>query len=161
MRHLILIRGIGLRVADVVFYENLLWHRPARDPEFHGSMALLENNQSFINEDPNRPAAERALVFEARRIPRGLQPAVFDSGIGSFRPTENATCDEVEQSVAAPEPAMKYCGVFVSSICAQETHRVTSYVRMSTPAFVISVLAQSCVDSVFGPLPEKRGLLDR
>jgi hypothetical protein len=83
-------------------------------------MALPENRQSFINKDPKQPAAKRAFMFESRRIPRGLQPAVFNSGVGLFRTAENATRDEVEQSVTAPESGMKYCGVFVSSICSQE-----------------------------------------
>jgi hypothetical protein len=80
-------------------------------------MALPENSQSFIDEDPKQPAAKRALVFEAWRIPRGPQPAVVDSGVGLFRTAENATRNEVQQSVAPAESGMKYVGVLDEHVC--------------------------------------------
>jgi hypothetical protein len=120
MRYQILIGRTAIPVADVVFWQNLCWRRPVRVPGFDGSMALPENSQSFINEDPKQPAAKRALVFEVRRIPRGPQAAAFDDCVGSFRTAENATCDEVQQSTAPVKPGTKYVGVFAQPVRKQQ-----------------------------------------
>jgi hypothetical protein len=83
-------------------------------------LLLVANGQSFINEDPEQPAAKFAFVFEARRSPRRLQPAVFDGIIGSFGAAKNTTCDEVQQLVAAPESRLKHSAVFVLPVCNQQ-----------------------------------------
>jgi hypothetical protein len=86
-------------------------------------LVLAENGQSFIDKDPDQPAAKRAFVFEAWRIPRRSHPAVFNSTVGSFRTAENSTSDEVQQPVATPESRVKYSGIFAQPVCGKEIVR--------------------------------------
>jgi hypothetical protein len=120
-------------------------------------LVLAENGQSLIDKDPKQPAAKGALVFEARRIPRGLQPAVFDSGVSPFRTAKNATRDEMEQSVATPESDLKCCGVFVSSLCNQEIvlHESPNTQSIATQVFSCAYRGQQILKtgtSLRGPL---------
>jgi hypothetical protein len=63
-------------------------------------LALAENCESLIPENPHQPAAKWACVFEPRRIPSWSQPAVFDGIAGSFGTAEKPACDEMRQPPA-------------------------------------------------------------
>jgi hypothetical protein len=82
--------------ARIVSRENLSWHGSKRNPSFGGSIAPPANYQSFINKDPDQPAAKRAFVFEAWWISRRSHPAVFNGILGSFRTAENPAGDEMQ-----------------------------------------------------------------
>jgi hypothetical protein len=117
MGHPISIRGIAASARDLVFEKDHRRRRPPRDSGFDDSMLLPANRKSFINKDSEQPAAKRALRFDAWRIPRGLPPAAFDSGVGSFRTAEHATRDQVQQAAAAAESDVKYFRVLMPPVC--------------------------------------------
>jgi hypothetical protein len=115
-----------LSAAQLVFRAiDFVPRRDFLEVEFRseGLVGSAENGQSFINEHPDQPAAKRALVFEAWRIPRCFHPAVFNSTVGLFRAAENSTRDEVKQPVAAPKSGAKYGRIFVQPFCKKEIVR--------------------------------------
>jgi hypothetical protein len=112
----------ALRVAAVD--ESIERNRDIRDsPDGSGSSKLFmvwsdvyfprdryrvafftEDKQSFVDQNPQQPAAESAFAYKPSRTTRGRNKAVFYSILGAFFGAEHARCYEVEQAAAATEP---------------------------------------------------------
>jgi hypothetical protein len=83
----------------------------------------MEDEQGFVNQNSEQPAAESAFVFKSRWMTRGRNKTVVHGTLGPFVATEHFACNEAKQSAAAREASAKNEGAFFQTICDQRVIR--------------------------------------
>jgi hypothetical protein len=91
-------------------------------------VAFFAEDKSFVDQNPQQPAAESAFTSKPSRTTRGGNKAVFYSIVGAFFGAKHASCYEVEQAATATEPSSEYSGAFFQSIYDR---RVTGHLFQS------------------------------